>query len=217
MPLRLPADDNRHAIIGRTGSGKTVAALWHLSIRNFDQMPWLIYNFKYDANIDAIPHAEHIGVDEVPTGNGVYIVHPMPNETAEVEAQMWEVWKRGNTGIYVDEGYMVAKNNQAFRALLTQGRSKRIPMIILSQRPVWMDTFVFSEAEFFQVFHLNYRKDIKRVEEYVPAQLGERLPEYYSYYYDVGRNELSKLKPTPPVQKIMEQFDRRLKNRKHLV
>ena len=44
---------------------------------------------------------------------------------------MWEIWKRGGIGVYVDEGYMVGNNNPAFRAILTQGRSKEIPAIVL--------------------------------------------------------------------------------------
>lgn len=215
--MRLPDDTKRHAIVGATGSGKTQAALWHLSLRNFQEKPWVIYNFKKDEAIDTIPFARHIGTDQIPVRPGVYVVHPLPHESENVESQMWAIWERGNTGVYVDEGYMVGRDNRAFRALLTQGRSKHIPMIVLSQRPVWMDRFVFSESEFYQIFRLQHRKDRKLVEEFVPANLEKRLPEFHSYYYDVGANDVTVLKPVPEIEKIHATFEQRLKHLKKMV
>jgi len=215
--VRLPDETNRLAIVGATGSGKTQAALWHLSMRDFDRRPWLIYNFKTDKSIDGIPHAQNIGLDEVPIQAGIYITHPHPDQGDEVENQMWAVWEKQNTGIYVDEGYMVGRQNPAFRALLTQGRSREIPMITLSQRPVWLDPFILSESEYYQVFRLNHLRDRQKVEEFIPNPkdskihpIRERLPEYHSYYYDVGLDKLTVLKPVPDITKIHATFERRL-------
>lgn len=215
--MRFPDDTNRHAIIGATGSGKTQAALWHLSHRNFHLQPWIVYNFKADESIDEIPHARHIGVEEVPVKPGIYITHPHPSQIDEVEAQMWAVWQRGNTGVYIDEGYMIGRNNQAFRSLLTQGRSKHIPMMVLSQRPVWLDRFVFSESEYFQVFRLQHKKDMKNVQEFITTDVSRRLPEYHSWYYDVGENKTIILQPVPELDTIYDTFDRRLKRQKQVV
>ena len=206
----LPDSTKRHAIIGSTGSGKTQAALWHLSVRDIDRRPWVIYNFKHDASIDAIPDKIDIPVDEVPIKPGVYVVHPHPDETDAVERQMWGIWDKKGIGVYVDEGYMVGDRNQAFRALLTQGRSRNNPMIVLSQRPVWMDRFVFSESEFFQVFRLNHKQDRKKVQEFVPANLDHRLPDYHSYYYDVAQNKVTVLKPVPDIETIHKTFGQKL-------
>jgi DNA helicase HerA-like ATPase len=155
--LRLPNDTQRIAIVGRTGSGKTYAAAWHLSKRNFDTMPWIIFDFKYD------PLLQNLGAIELPLGTlpdkpGLYIVHPFPDDKEGIDNYLWQIWKHENIGVFIDEGYMVG-DSSAFRAILTQGRSKRIPMIILSQRPVWLSRFVFSEADFFQVFQLNILND----------------------------------------------------------
>lgn len=213
--MRLPDDTQRHAIVGATGSGKTQAAVWHLSHRNFHLMPWVVYNFKGDSAIDSIPYAHDIGIEEIPTQPGVYIARPLPSDESALEAHMWSIWERGNIGVYVDEGYMVGRNNRAFRALLTQGRSKRIPMMVLSQRPVWMDRFIFSESEFFQVFRLQHRKDVQAVEQFVPAEnaganLGKRLPPYHSWYYDVQDDKLAIVKPVPELPVILSTFERRL-------
>jgi hypothetical protein len=206
--MRFPKDTERHVIVGATGSGKTQAALWHLSFRDYEQMPWVIYNYKRDESIDGIPGAQELPTDEIPVDPGVYITHPLPDE--DVEPQMWSLWNRGDVGVYVDEGYMVGRNNRAFRALLTQGRSRHVPMIVLSQRPVWMDRFVFSEAEYHQIFRLQHRKDREAVEQFVPADLEKRLPEYHSYYYDVAQNHVYVVRPVPSLEHIHETFRQRL-------
>lgn len=210
--MRTPDPHQRLAIVGRTGSGKTVAAVWHLSNANFHQMPWVVYDFKRDsllAELTSFKGVYEIGVEEVPSRPGIYLVHPLPNEDTLVEAQMWGLWAKQDVGVFIDEGYLVS--NDAYRALLTQGRSLRIPIITLAQRPVWLDRFVFSEADFFQIFALNHIGDRRKVMEYVEsADLSERLPEYHSYYYDVGRDETVVMKPVPTGGAILEVFDRRL-------
>lgn len=209
--MRFPDDSNRLSIIGSTGSGKTQAALWHLSHRNFHIMPWIVYNFKMEQSIDSIPYAKQLALNEIPVRPGIYIVHPLPQQLPEVQNQMFHIWKTGGMGLYVDEGYMMGNHNEEFRAILTQGRTKRIPVIVLSQRPVWMDRFVFSESEFFQVFRLNHKKDIKNVEEFIPADLSQSLPDYHSFYYDVGEREVKVLKPVPDLETIHRTFEYRLR------
>ncbi len=212
--MRIPDETNRLAIVGATGSGKTYAALWQLSMRDIDTRPWVVFNWKMDASIDGIPGARNMEIDstgfEVPVKPGVYIYHPLPDQQDDVEKIMWEIWQRGGIGVYVDEGYMVGDRNPAFRAILTQGRSKQIPVIVLSQRPVWMDRFVFSESEFFQVFRLQHSKDRKSVQEFIPKPIDKRLPEYHSYYYDVSRDMVTVLKPVPDLKTIYATFSRKL-------
>src|SRR5882672_767784 len=207
--MRFPNDTQRHAIVGATGSGKTQAALWHLSNRSYTEQPWIIYDFKYDEAINEIPGAIEIDVKgKVPEKPGLYIVHPHPAQSQEVDNQLWQIWEQENTGVYIDEGYMIGNNSGAFRALLTQGRSKHIPIITLSQRPTWIDRFILSESEYHQIFRLQHRKDLATVNEFIPHQLKERLPEYHSYYYDVGADELVVLKPVPDRKKILSKIGR---------
>lgn len=213
--MRLPDDTKRLSIVGRTGSGKTQAAGWHLSNRSFDIMPWIVYDFKYDELLNDIPGVRHIDVKENPRKPGIYLVHPHPDDGDAVEAQMWKFWSDGHKGVYADEGYMVGQRNRAFRSLLTQGRSKTIPMIILSQRPSWMDRFVFSESEFFQVFALQDKRDRQTAASFIGdgVDLEEPLPDFHSIYHDVGAHETIMLRPVPDRQTILDTFDRRLTKR----
>jgi hypothetical protein len=208
---RLPSDQNRLAIVGATGTGKTQAAQWHLSHRRYDVMPWIVYNFKADESIDSIPYIREVGLDELPTQPGVYVARPLPDLDDEaVDHQMRAIWKRGNIGVWVDEGYMISPRNRSFQMLLTQGRSKNVPMIVLSQRPVWMNRFVFSESEFYQVFRLQHRKDRETMAQIVPADFDNPLPPYHSWYYDAAMNRVSVTRPVPDLSVIHNTFARRL-------
>lgn len=212
--VRLPGPTNRLAIVGRTDSGKTYAAVWHLSNANFDEMPWVIIDYKNDELIDSIERAELIDYNTVPDRPGIYILKVLPDEEDELSNWFKKVWEHENIGLYVDEGYLIDPRDKWFNAILTQGRSKHIPVIILSQRPVWLSRFVFSEASFFQVFDLTHTDDIEKVREYIRDDekklLAEPLPDYHSYYYDVGRRRLEKFGPVPDADKLLYAINERL-------
>jgi hypothetical protein len=198
---------------GQTGSGKTVAALWHLSQRSYTNRPWVIFDFKGDEHIASVPHTDELQPGAfIPKHAGLYVTRPVPEHDDErVELMMWDIWKREKIGIYTDEGYMIGRKNSAFKALLTQGRSKSIPMITLSQRPVWMTRFAISEADFHQVFFLSDEADRDVVQRFIPHEMEERLPRYHSYYYDVANDHFLGLKPVPEPATILETFEERLK------
>jgi len=211
--FHLPKASQHVAIIGRNGSGKTHAALWHLSKRNFEVMPYVCFNFKGDELIDSIERARHIGLDDFPKRPGIYVIHPTPQdiEDGRVDAFMWKMYARENIGGWIDESYMLQRS-KAFETLLVQGRSKRIPLTVLTQRPVWVSRYIFSEAAFFQVFALTDKRDKQTVETIVPVDLenGERLGEFFSYYYDVLRDELFIMRPVPGADEILAGIDERL-------
>lgn len=220
MP-RIPNDSERLVILGATGSGKTQAGVWHLSNRSFDLMPWVVYDFKRDGLLDRIGATE-IPVDgPLPNYPGLYIVRPHPDDIDYVDTQIMQAWNQGDTGIYIDEGYMLNRS-KAYRTVLTQGRAINVPVIVCSQRPAFIDTYTFTEASFFQVFRLQAYKDIEKVVDYVPilqSRIGERrrqllnfddLKRYESFYYDVGENRLWEVDPVPDEQTIIDTFETRL-------
>ena len=210
--MRLPNSQQRIAVVGRTGSGKTVAGMWHLSNSNYLSQPWIIINIKGDEQIDSIERAQFIETKDNVKKPGIYILHCEPDDETLADF-LHRVWRRGNTGLMVDEGYMLSENKvveRRFRTLLTQGRSLHIPMIVLSQRPSWISRFVFSEADFYQLFHLNDDRDVQTVSSFLPRGAYKRLPDYHSVYYDVGKDQLDYLSPVPDVNSILDSFDTRL-------
>jgi hypothetical protein len=216
---RLPNESNRTVIIGRTGTGKTVAGLWHLSNYNLEK-PWIVYNFKGDEHIASIEKAEHVGLDFIPgkRDRGLFIVNASPydlegsmKEPSRVDKQLVKIWERGDCGVFVDETFML-QDSKPLVMLLTQGRSIKIPMILNTQRPVWITRFAFSEASFIQVFDLNDSRDIQTVESFVPIRWDEETPlkEHQSWYYEIAANKLFRFNPVPNMNEIRETFDEKL-------
>ena len=219
--FRLPNNSHRVAIAGRTGSGKTRFATWLLSTQNFDKQPWVIVDYKGDELLNSLdePYIKEIGLAEVPKKPGLYIVHPRHTDEEEVQQWLWSVWKKEHVGIYLDEAYMVPGGQRsqkgALQAILTQGRSKRIPVIALTQRPVFVNRFITSEADFHCVFHMNFDSDKKVVESYLPkGSLDAELPEYHSRWFDVGKNALHLMKPVPDDEGILERIESRMRPRR---
>lgn len=213
MAIRLPDDSKRLYIIGRTGSGKTVAGVWHLSQRSWRIMPWVIIDYKGDELIGRLPTTEikkgKKGY-EIPKGPGLYVIRPVAGVDDDlVEDFLWKVKYHGKIGVYIDEGYMLPEKSRspAFVALLTQGRSLKTPVIILSQRPVWLSRFVITESEFIQTYWLNDKRDRDTLKAVIPNGVDERLPEYHSWYYDVGKDKLDHIGPVPHPDEILKKFD----------
>lgn len=215
--FNLPSDSQRITIIGKTGSGKTQAAVWHLLLRRFDLKPWIIIDFKRDKllnDLGAMPLDIGSKLDLNP---GLYIIHPDADDTEQVEALLWRIWRKEKIGVYIDEGYMISPKSAAFQAILTQGRSKEIPVIILSQRPVWLSRFTISEADFIQTFWLTDKRDRETVQSFLPFSVSERLAPYNSHYYDVSQDAHFKLKPVPSAEKLVAGFRSRIRARKSFV
>lgn len=210
MSFHLPRITEKLSIIGRNGSGKTQAAAWILANGHFDKQPYVIIDYKYDELLNSIPRIKELGLNErIPKPPGLYIVHPLPSQTEEMEAYLERIWDREHVGVYVDEAHMLPSRGN-FQALLTQGRSKRIPMLVLSQKPSWVTRFVFSEADHFLVFHLTDREDRKRVTQLTSLDLDERLPQYHGRWYDVKEDAKYTLRPVPDRDTILSRFDDRM-------
>lgn len=210
--IRLPGDSHRLAVLGRTGTGKTLAGLWHLSLKKFRQFPWIMFDAKGDSLINEIariPSVERLSVADKPGKTGLYHVRETPPTMKgdTMEAFLWRIHARGKCGLFFDEGFVFDPRSDALNTILTQGRSLKIPCIFLSQRPSWVSRFAFSEADFFQVFALNDKDDRKTVTRFMPADLEKPLQEFHSQYYDVGHNIVREFLPVPPRDDILNNFD----------
>jgi len=209
----FPTNSERVTVIGRTGSGKTQKAAWLLSYANFHEQPWVIIDYKYDSLLNSIEGIGECDLKKVPDKPGLYIAHPPQGGDFIVDNFFWQVWAKENCGIFIDEAFMTPSYRRfhAYNALLTQGRSKHIPIISLTQRPAWISPFVFSESDYFSVFHLNSRTDQKKVEDFVPFDMKESLQEYHSHWYDVKRHRKFMMQPVPSRDIILNRFNTRLK------
>lgn len=222
---RPPSDSDRLVIVGQTGSGKTVSGVASLAGRSYDRMPWIVANYKRDEYIERIPFTDEIGAHEkLPTQPGLYMVRPdiEPGSMDRFFDLAWTKADRGGggTGFYIDEGYELGQHSLSLKRIQTQGRSLRIPTIILSQRPVWMSKFVMSEATRIQVFPLMALEDRKTICAWLPDETmsgtpinvyyPERLGEYESLYFDAGKRRAVVLGPVPFGEEILNIFEARI-------
>ena len=188
--------------MGATGTGKSTAAGWFLAHQRLHVRPWAIIDLKGEELFDTVgvPPIRPLGLDDkLPKAAGLYILRPVPGvDKDRLEAWLWSVWRRGNFGLFVDEAALMPDSDQgAYRAILQQGRAKRIPVIQCTQRPVDVPRPVFSEANFFAVYRMNDRRDYRTAEGFIPADLSAPLPPYHWRWYDVERNELTRFAPVP--------------------
>lgn len=208
MTFRFPGGDARTTCIGATGTGKTTNGAWLLAHQRFDRRPWIIVDFKRERLFDVVgfPPIETRPVTaRLPTRPGLYLVSPRPDQEDELEDFLWRVWQRENTGLFIDEASLMP-DRDAFRAILQQGRSKRIPLIACTQRPVDVKRGLFSEASFFCIYRMADRRDYRTVEGFVPADLSRPMPDYHWRWYDVARNELLRMRPVPTPRQVADQL-----------
>ena len=214
MSFQLPKRDQRIAVVGHTGSGKTQFAAWVLSHHRLDATPWIVIDYKHDKLLNSIDKVRRLNVGaNIPKKAGLYLVQPLPSQEDEVENLMWRIWKQGDTGLYIDEGHMLP-NKGALAALTTQGRSLGIPMIVLTQRPRWTSRFVFSEADYISAFHLTYPDD----RTFIAGIFGidhrskmEQLEKYHSRYHSIAEHTTYRLKPVPDADSIRKRIESQLR------
>ena len=194
--FRIPNNSERTAVLGMTGSGKTQGGAFLLSRQRFETIPWIILDFKREEMFDDM-RPFPLPNWEPPRDPGIYIAYCDPSENEDVESLLWKIHARGNCGIFVDEG-MVLGHSKAFRVVLTQGRSLGIPMIVCTQRPKLVSLSVFTESNFFMIYHLTHPEDEKLVAGYVGRRRYlEPLPKYHFYWYEVTERTLIKMRPVP--------------------
>jgi hypothetical protein len=214
--FHFPGIDERAVILGRTGSGKTQLGAYILARAPFDKQPYVIVDFKRDKLLNSIDRIREMGMNEIPTKPGVYIIHPLPGQDEDLEKWLWDVWSQENIGLFFDEGTLVP-DKAAFSAVLRQGRSKNIPVITLSQRPVDLPRSVYTESEHIAVMSLQDERDKKTVSYFTPdGMLDKRLKKFHSYWYNIGQHDDTderpwfEVAPVPDADKIRELLQSRL-------
>lgn len=211
MSIELPPNNSRTVLVGSTGSGKTQFGMWFLSTRDYRFRPWFILDYKGEKSFKDLEAKGAIDFpldySELPEEAGIYIIRILPNQEALVSRFFQDCYLQENVGVFIDEGTMTPKNDPWLRACLTQGRSKEIELIICTQRPVWLDKYVFTEASFFGIFRLSSLDDRKAISNYLGGVEPNSLEPYHCLWYMVNRQEYVIFQPVPPMAKIIASFN----------
>lgn len=197
--FQLPGANDRTTIIGGTGTGKTTLGAWVLSKQRFDARPWILLDFKDEELWDLIgdPPLRELKLGKMPGKTGLYRMHVAPGQEDDLETWLWNVWKHENIGLFCDEVSLIPQRN-AFKAILRQGRSKRIPVISCTQRPVDCDREIFTESQYVSVFRMDDIRDYKTIQGFTRnAPIEKPLKERWSYWYDKRNFTCTVLKPVP--------------------
>lgn len=218
--FRFPRNDEHTTIVGRNGCGKTQLGCFLLAKRDLKRERWVALDFKGDELLNSIENAPILETDKVPAKPGLYIKQFRRASEDDINNFLWRIWDEEETGVYIDEGYFVPQGEDgAFKGLLTTGRSKRIPVITLSQRPVRVSRFAFSEVTHLAVFDLNDRRDWKTLDEVLPQGFtewlppqftGPKLPKFHSRWYNVKDDAGFIVQPVPEADEIRELIDKQL-------
>ncbi len=230
MQYVYPREGYHSAILGTTGSGKSTYGAWLLSKAPFHLKPAFIIDFKHEEIFARCLRIRQIGLHEsLPRTPGLFVLRPRPDEairsdgTPDVEGWLQKLWSQGNAWLYIDEGYLMP-DRAWLRNVLAQGRSLGITVVATSQRPVDVPLSIFTEATYFSVFHLNYKKDKQRVEEYTCEGLCDSLlPDWHSYWYSRAEHKANDPSPylvqapVPGADAIVETIDARLRPRHSLI
>lgn len=215
--MRIPNDKERQLIIGATGSGKTTLGIHVLSQRNIEAMPYIVLNFKDDELINQIPHVTELDGLKLPKEKhmqrGIFIARPSIGDWDGVENLLLDIWKRTHIGVFIDEALAISQpSHPAYRTLLTQGRSRRNPVDSLTQRPVNIDRYAFSESEHFYVMRLNSLRELEPIKDQTGRDLDmSLLPEFHAYRFHAPTQSLTIVPPAPEFDNIIELFDRKLR------
>ncbi len=213
--FKWPSDSDRCMIIGMTGTGKTRAAVHQLSHRSINDMTWIAMDFKGDDTLAQMPVTDIMDIDEeIPSNPGLYYLKVEPSRRGAATTEFFKrAYERGECGILIDETLAIGNANEGFNLCLFLGRSRKVPMIMCTQRPVGMEVNARNQATFWQIFKIRNKKDRDSLREDVPEELidlEKPLPQYQSYWFDVARDYTAKLKPTPPEEESFERIMRRM-------
>lgn len=218
LRFKAPGDDSRTLIVGTTGTGKTRAAMHWLSQMNFTEMPWIALDFKGDDTLAKMPVTDVIDIeDDIPASPGIYYALVEPKRYRSPTSDFFtRAYNRGHVGILIDETLAIGSHNEGFNTALFMGRSRKIPLIMLTQRPVGMEVNAKAQATYFQILDLNFEDDREATQKVIPRDqldLEKRLPDYCSYWYDVKRRYAKTLQPMPPEEDLFQTIFEKLPQR----
>lgn len=185
----LPPIDGRALVVGMSGSGKTT--LMKRIMREIETTSRVLvtdpkaewpraryttitrpseFKYEYRYPILFIPKADDF-------------------DNPDVYDPLFKIcWERKDITIYNDEiMFLGTRPTRFLRAIMAQGRSRKIRIINGTQRPKTIPKVTITEANTFYVFKLTDIEDIRAVRQMVPEYDPEELEEYEFFFKRIGQ------------------------------
>ena len=145
--------NERIAIIGKTGSGKTVFAksIFHRYQRS------VFFDPKRENSDLGIACSRLDDVFRHCTGSSFHVVYQPFDLNEEMFNEFCRrCFQHGNMTIIMDEVYFICfpRVSEWHEKLIRMGRSRGIGLVHLTQRPSYIDNLILSESEHFIIYRL---------------------------------------------------------------
>jgi hypothetical protein len=225
--FHFPGLDERVAIMGHTGSGKTIGGLWLLSEAPFHKQPYVIFDLKEETMFRKIPKLRVLDNSklELPDSEGLFTVRILPTRDNYdiINGYLQKIWQHGEIGIFVDEGHEMPDSDELRRIFIT-GRSRKNPVIACSQRPRQVPRHMISEADYHMNYNLHDKDDRDRVRAFTPDpkvdpvwDTSKKLKPFHWRWYDSKRDASFISLPVPKPEKILARINERLEPYKKFI
>lgn len=190
--LQIPKG-HRGAIVGQTGTGKSVLA------RNI---------LPKTGNLIIVDPKGMFDYPDMPVYTSIsaikfqkpkrFIFRYKPNDFGNIQ-KLNEVYKyaydRGNTFVYTDDviGIMDKTRYPKYLAICYQmGRQKNVTMLSTFQRPAWLPLFLMTECDKFYLFRVTMKEDINRINQIVGGYSPDLLPNKHCFLHrDIYNDSLT--------------------------
>ncbi len=207
LPPR-PDNGERFIVAGRTGSGKSTLACWLL-----ERAPqnWIILNPKHTAAYRNLPGVVVLNKFDARTVRkellrNKYVSLHLSGYQADADYMdsiiTWLHTSFRNIGCCADELYTLhsgsGKAGAGLTGWLTRGRELKQSFIGLTQRPVWVSRFCFSEADCIIGMDLALEADRNTLFKHTGQDpFLDRVLDHRWLCYDVAGDRLVKYGPVP--------------------
>jgi hypothetical protein len=201
-------DGQRVTVAGRTGSGKTTLACY---LMERSPQTWVVMNPKHTAGYKFLPGIVVLNkYDEKQLKREMerakYVALNLSGDQASAE-YMDAITERlhhsfRNLGLCFDELYTAhtgsGKAGPGLTGWLTRGRELRQSFLGLTQRPVWVSRFCFSEADCIISMDLTLEADRRVLYEHTGQEpFLDRQLNHKWLSYDVSEDRLDLYGPVP--------------------
>lgn len=179
--------DQHVSFIGKTGSGKTYLARY----LNENAKRLVVFDAKNQLGKTFNTVEWSKGIKQFSRGSygrlRVGAIAGSSNEIADLYEPYFEtILNVGNCVVYIDELYAITGGSNTVKrylnSLFTMGRGLGISMRISTQRPSRIPLVTLSEPEWFFIFRLQIKEDIKRAAGLIGLNDLERIKDKHGFY-----------------------------------